>query len=205
MRLVFFGDSICFGQHVSPHLTWVHGVSQRLCSEKLNLHVSNSSISGNTTRMALERYQFDVLAHGLDAIYIQFGLNDCNYWETDKGHPRVSQQSFLANLKEIIDRARMCGCKKVYVATNHPTLKTENHAFFPESYQKSNQRYNELIREVANSEQAELIDHELFWEEQLASGEELNKLLLKDGIHLSERGHELYLKFCINRIKPSEF
>ena len=42
-----------------------------------------------------------------DVMTLQFGLNDCNCWETDRGLPRVSEEAFRANLIEMIERARL--------------------------------------------------------------------------------------------------
>ncbi len=197
MKLVFFGDSICFGQHVSPHLTWVHKVSEQLCASNDALKVANSSISGNTTRMALDRFHFDVLSHGLDAIYIQFGLNDCNFWETDKGIQRVPPNSFVSNLKEIIGRARANGCEQVFIGTNHPTTKVVKHAFFEGDYQQSSASYNALIRDIADSEDARLIDHERYWQRNIKDPSFIDELLLEDRIHLSEKGHQWYTTYTI--------
>src|SRR6516165_6738095 len=88
IRVFFFGDSICFGQGVSPHRIWVTRLSQRLAasiSQTHDLMVQNPSINGNTTRMALDRMAFDVQAHRPDVLIVQFGLNDCNVWESDQG------------------------------------------------------------------------------------------------------------------------
>src|SRR3989344_2181705 len=108
MNIFFFGDSICSGQGVSVHKTWVTRISQNLENlekkYKIPITVTNSSINGNTTRQALERIHYDVLSHGVDIILIQFGMNDCNYWSTDKGLPRISKQAFKSNLLEIIEK-----------------------------------------------------------------------------------------------------
>ena len=65
MKMVFFGDSIGFGQFVSPSKVWVTRISETLHQESDNLIVSNPSISGNTTRMVLSRMAYDVQAHGV--------------------------------------------------------------------------------------------------------------------------------------------
>ena len=123
-RIVFFGDSICFGQGISPHLIWVarlsREVERRYDSSPNALIVHNSSINGNTTRQALERMPFDVQSHGVDAMVLQFGLNDANFWVTDRGLPRVSESAFCANLEEIIERAVKFGARHIQLHTNHP-------------------------------------------------------------------------------------
>lgn len=196
MNVFFFGDSICFGQFVSPSKIWINSISQQLDSidEDEKIRVLNTSISGNTTRMALERMAFDVQNHGIDVILIQFGMNDCNYWDTDRGVPRVSPESFKANLIEIINRARVFGAKKIFLNTNHSTLLLDKFKYADLTYQQSNENYNKIIRKVAEETDVILIDVEKQWLDELSNGKELNTLLLEDKIHLSPEGHQLYSK-----------
>jgi len=190
---MFFGDSICYGHFVSPHCTWVTSISYKLhetFGEKL--WVNNCSVSGNTTRMALERMYFDVLAHHVDIILIQFGLNDCMLWETDRGLPRVSKKSFQANLEEIIQRSKLFGAQQIFLTTNHPVnkfIKIGNNSI---PHQKGNFEYNKIIRKVAKSStNVQLIDIEKIF---LSYPLKKEKLLQPDGVHLSKEGHSLY--FC---------
>ena len=204
MKVVFFGDSICFGQFISPHDNWITQISTNLSNLSRDIIVINSSISGNTTRMALERMPFDVQSHGIDIIYIQFGMNDCNYWKTDNGHPRVSKKSFEANLIEIMERAKIFGAKKILLGTNHPTPKTNFFDHISIAYQESNKDYNKIIRKVTkNKDLVELVDNEKEWLRQIDFGVNLEDLLLADQIHLSRLGHELYFKFVFPYIQKS--
>jgi acyl-CoA thioesterase-1 len=199
-RIVFFGDSICIGQGVSPNQTWV----TRLAAEAEEVYgtgydapaVYNCSVNGHTSRQALERIGYEVQSHGVDLMVLQFGLNDCNYWVTDRGLPRVSERGFVANLREIIDRALWFGAQRILLHTNHPVKKIfEKHAFFATSYADSSRRYNELIREVSRSAPPEirLVDIESEWDRLIKEGrEQLEHLLWRDGLHLSAKGHLLY-------------
>src|SRR6185437_14172947 len=100
VRVTFFGDSICVGQGVSIYRGWVTRLAEELdthCNVRAKLIVTNASVNGRTTRQALEDMPYNVQGHGVDLIVIQFGLNDCNYWLTDRGNPRVSLEAFKAN------------------------------------------------------------------------------------------------------------
>jgi lysophospholipase L1-like esterase len=199
-KVVFFGDSICFGQLISPHLGWVTRISAQLAAHAMaqgrSVRVTNTSINGNTTRMALERMPFDVQSHGVDLCVVQFGLNDCNHWQTDFGLPRVSQAGFRANLDEIIERLRRSGARCIVLNTNHPTIRADEElAGTGKTYQQWNEVYNDLIRSTAAKAGADVIlnDVAAAWAEQLAAGPlTLGELLLHDGLHLSEAGHDLY-------------
>ena len=176
VNIVFFGDSVCFGQFISLHQCWVTLVAQKL-AEKYDVIVTNSSVNGSTTRQALERMSYDLSKLNMDIFVIQYGLNDCNYWETDKGLPRVSPQSFSTNLHEIIGRATAFGAKKVPWTDKI-------------SYPRSNEQYNQIIRVVAqHSLHASLIDIEHHFAGQGST------YLLPDLMQLNTKGHQSYFKF----------
>lgn len=205
MKFYFFGDSICFGQFVSPNRIWVNQVASRLEANHNGLVVQNPSLNGRTTRQALEDMPYQVQSHSPDVVYIQFGMNDCNHWVSDKGVTRVSIKSFATNLSEIILRARLAGAQQVYVATNHPTphLKPyDNVSGVSISYQDSNQQFNEAIRSVARELGAILIDNEAHWvANHYSTPAALADLVLPDGIHLSEAGHAVYTEFVSSQLE----
>lgn len=199
LRVFFFGDSICFGQGVSPHLIWVNRLSQALeqCfSDRVALTVQNPSINGNTTRQALERMAYDVQSHAPQILLIQFGMNDCNGWETDNGNPRVSRAAFRANLVEMIERGRTFGAKHIVLGTNHPTTRTVTtlpHVDFV--YDAANRDYNQITREVAAAEGTLLADAEGEFDAIVKSGgASYAELLLADQLHLSVTGHDIYFR-----------
>ena len=89
--------------------------------------------------------QYDVFGLCPNIVNIQFGINDCNIWETDSGHPRVAVQSYINNIIEMIDR---CLFKKVnyIINSNHPL---NRHAKLPNSkfsYEQMNSKYNNELQ-----------------------------------------------------------
>jgi lysophospholipase L1-like esterase len=206
IRVVFFGDSICVGQGVSLYKGWVTQIAKAI-DEYAKEHnwemlITSASVNGRTTRQALEDMPYQVQSHGADIILIQFGLNDCNYWETDKGLPRVSLAAFKANLLEIIERAKRFGALRIILNTNHPTLRKPSAwpAGAP-SYQESVKSYNDAIRQIAVSDESIILqDFERHFETLLETGPELNQYLLADGLHLNERGHGEYYRVMLPTI-----
>jgi lysophospholipase L1-like esterase len=191
VNVIFFGDSIFFGQYVSPHVAWVTRLSAEVAQRfPGRFVVANPSVNGSTTRQALERMAFDVQAHEPVLLAVQFGLNDCNRWETDRGLPRVSLDAFGANLAEIVARGQAFGARSVLLHANHPTQKGGR-------YDADNRAYNERIREIADASGAELVDVERGFAE---AGLPLEELLLADGLHLAEAGHDLYLELVGPRV-----
>ena len=147
----------------------------------------NAGVNRNTTRQALERIGYDVQVHVPGVVVVQFGLNDCNRWESDGGLPRVSADAFEMNLIEIVDRCRAAGAKAVIVNTNHPTRKGS-------PYDGDNSSYNDRIRRVGKARPAVVVvDMERVFGTAVANGVPLESFLLADGVHISEDGHGLYV------------
>jgi lysophospholipase L1-like esterase len=199
-RFVVFGDSISFGQGVSLHKGWVPRISAHIealaAKTRLDLVVVNSSVNGSTTRQALERMPYEVQSHGVDILLVQFGMNDCNYWQTDHGLPRVSPAAFRANLQEIISRAFRFGARRILLNTNHPTGRDREKLPFGEiTYQDSNRSYNEIIRAVGRGSDPRILFTDIegvFEAETRGDRRRLETLLLPDLLHPSENGHDLY-------------
>jgi lysophospholipase L1-like esterase len=199
LKFVFFADSIAFGQRVSPHLIWAVRLSRELHEQVADgsAVVANHSVNGDTTRTALERIPSHLQNERPDVVYVQFGLNDCNFWITDEGHPRVSIAAFEANLHEIVRRARLFGARKVLIGTNHLTkpggpMEAKISKKAPCSYRDHIIQYNEAIRRVALTGEAKLVDVETAWTAGLGRYGESAELLQPDGIHLSAKGHDFY-------------
>lgn len=203
LKITFFGDSITYGQGVSPQNNWVTLLSKDFEDIfELNVVTSNAGINGNTTRQALERMPYDVQNNGVDILFIQFGLNDSNYWQTDKGLPRVSPEAFEANLLEIISRGRTFGAKLIFLHTNHPVFKKLS--YYDLDYPANNKLYNNIIRKIAyNDSDIILIDIEKEFETLIHNNKyTLEDLLLEDGVHLSLLGNEIYYHYLNSLIKP---
>lgn len=208
LKVTFFGDSICTGQHVAIHRGWVTQSSASLAEKFDNkgqsIIVKNSSVNGRTTRQALETISYEIQSDKPDIVVVQFGMNDCNYWQSDKGLARVSIEAFSANLSEIITRVVHFGAKKVFLNTNHPTLL--NQVRFPHThttYQESNFLYNEAIRSIAKNSYVELNDIESeFFKAIQENRHSLAELLLPgDNLHLSKKGHDLYYSLIYPKIE----
>jgi acyl-CoA thioesterase-1 len=202
IRVFFFGDSICVGQHVSIHKGWVTKISASLSElaqkYQRDITVVNASANGRITRQALEQMPYEIQSHHPDLLIVQFGMNDCNYWQTDRGLPRVSPKAFKADLEEIITRAFAFGAHKVFLNTNHPTgLDQQVMPFTSICYEQSNEQYNRIIREVASSQDARVTLNDIeeaFKTYTNNSREQRLTLLLPDLLHPNERGHDLYFK-----------
>ena len=193
LTVVHMGDSITFGQYLDPSVRWTSSIEDRLrdAFPDVDIRTFNRGISGETTRMGLERFPRDVQDVRPDVMTLQFGLNDCNCWQSDEGLPRVSEAAFRANLVEMIERARRFGARAIVLSTNHRTLRRD---VLPggDVYEDRNERYSEIVREVADETEVDLCDiraaFEPFHDDKLAA----MLLPAPDLLHLSEEGNAVY-------------
>jgi len=210
VTIVFMGDSITEGQFVHHSLRWTERVARQIravVSTKFDtdsLHFFNRGISGETTRQGLERFPRDVQVLGPHIMTLQFGLNDCNCWDTDRGLPRVSEAAYRANLLEMIDRARTFGAGHIILSTNHPTLRFRLLAS-NQTLEDRRAVYNAIVRDVAREAKVALCDID-----EAFSGfnkAELATMLLAepDVLHLSALGHEKYAAAIYEPISEAVF
>tara|TARA_R110002110_G_scaffold415562_1_gene651087 strand:+ start:58465 stop:59148 length:684 start_codon:yes stop_codon:yes gene_type:complete len=203
--IVFFGDSITEGQHINPDFRWTDLVLESLKEQYDRTPVDiigyNKGISGETSRQGLLRFNPDVQSLSPDILVIEFGLNDCNFWFTDKGFPRVSQSAFKANLEEMIERAKIFDIKHIILCNNHRTLRTKS---LPggKSLEESRKIYNTVISEIAHQHEVKLCDIDQ-WFDKIDAEDYSNYLLQKpDLLHLSELGHKHYAQKILSLLTP---
>jgi lysophospholipase L1-like esterase len=209
LTVVFMGDSITEGQYVHHSLRWTELVAARLRRDVVradprDLHFFfNRGISGETTRQALERFPRDVQHARPDIMTLQFGLNDCNCWDSDMGLPRVSELAYRANLVEMIQRARHFGAKHIICSTNHPTLRHKTLAC-GESLEARRERYNDVAREVAATTGVTLCDIDEAFKRRTSGGQLADLLLPEpDVLHLSPAGHRLYAEIILEYLQAA--
>ena len=205
IRVTFFGDSIFVGQGISIYQGWVTQIARYLdeYGEKIGRQflVTNASVNGRTTRQALEDMPYSIQSDGVDILVVQFGLNDCNYWVTDRGLPRVSLGAYKENLREIITRGMNFGAHRVLLNNNHPTSRTRE--FLPNTsitYEDSNRLYCQEIRALAAEfgEKVQFQDIYTYFNEQLIRlHTPIEKFLLIDELHLSIEGHTAYFNLML--------
>jgi lysophospholipase L1-like esterase len=200
------GDSITFGQYIEPSLRWTDiiksDLEKKFLSTDKHLNFLNCGVSGETTVMGLLRFARDVQENKPNIMTLQFGLNDCNCWLTDKGLPRVSASCFKANLMEMVTRAKHFGCQSIILVTNHVTLR-DGLMLNGERYEDANARYSKIIRDVAKETQVSLCDIRSIFEQ--FSKNELKEFLLAhpDLLHLSTKGHQVYARAILPFIEKA--
>ena len=200
----FFGDSICFGQYISTDQVWTTQVSRSISEEfpSKNVLTQVAAVNGETSREALSRLHHCVTSHSPSVVWIQFGLNDANFWQSDLGAPRVSVNGYVANIDEMVDRCKRFGIEHILVATNHLVSKQLVHSSDKDIYLENVKRYNTALRELISKRWengATLIDMEREMSSRFSTPD---RYLLSDGVHLNETGHTAYLESALKVIRP---
>lgn len=178
MKVVCIGDSITSGQYLPPEQAW----PQQLAA-LTGVPVFNAGVAGETTRQGLERFPAHVQAKAPSHLVIQFGLNDCNRWKTDRNLARVSRSAYAANLREMVTRAFAFDIATVLICGLTPTDKAEWH-------REDRLLYDATAQDVANRMVVEFLPSPpALW----------NHLI--DDVHLSAEGHRIYAEEvarCLN-------
>jgi lysophospholipase L1-like esterase len=183
MKILAIGDSITFGEGVHPHSRWTSIFDRALYDHE----VINKGVCGDTTRLGLERFPEDVQRQQPDALLIQFGLNDCNRWDSDCGVSRVSPRAFEANVSEMIERARTFDIPHIAVLGMTPTTKD---SCLPQWW-----RYAGKLKTACEHEGATFINPG-------TGNTNYKKFLLPDGVHLNERGNQAVAHSVLGWLAP---
>ena len=83
-----------------------------------NIHYLNSAISGNTTKMLLDRYDTDILAYNPDYVFIMIGVNDA--WRHFDGsrftQTLISPKQSGENMEKMINKTIEAGAIPVIIS-----------------------------------------------------------------------------------------
>ena len=169
--IVAIGDSITAGQHLHPSSAWPYRVA--------GYTIRAFGVPGDTTRLALERFPKEVQQSDPTIVIIQFGHNDANRWETDRGVNRVSPGAFKANLIEMVDRTRKFDAEPMLcsLTQTHRSMQLAEDVV----------HYDQIVRRVADDEGVRLIDVRAAFD-----WNDPHLTLMADGLHLTEHGHQVY-------------
>jgi lysophospholipase L1-like esterase len=178
-------------------------IAQKLREKYPNVVVMNPSTNGFTTRQAIDRMSYELSKIKIDIMIIQYGMNDCNYWETDKGIPRVSPEVFEASLVEMANRASLFGAKIVFFMVSQPSGRDVSELKYAggRTYQQCLDSYNNIIRRVSQKHFGfgiGLIDMDKYFKKVTGGNRaKLLPLLMPepDLIHLSPKGHDIYVEY----------
>jgi lysophospholipase L1-like esterase len=163
---------VCFGDSITRHFTPILESRLRARYPDHDLNIVNEGVVGETTEGAVRRLA-DICALPPTVCLIGFGMND---WR--KGVNRIA---FRRNLSTIIDRLEQKG-SRVLLLTMNPDAHPANH----DRVSGSLIRYNEDIRDLANTKKIRVCDVFSLWHRTFKHPRQG----LEDEIHPNRRGYQ---------------
>ena len=193
--------------------TYSEILEQTFQEKNIPIEVINAGVPGNTTALALQRFQKDVLDHNPSLVVIQFGINDSavDVWkDPPMEKPRVELPVYLMNLESMIDRIqnqngevilmspqRMSWSKKTRELYGKPPYVSDDE----EGFNVILDTYVAGLRELAARKNVRFIDINAAYSKHPSdSGEPYSELLHQDGMHPNDQGHQLVFDHLIEAL-----
>ncbi|MDN4073730.1 GDSL-type esterase/lipase family protein [Fictibacillus terranigra] len=177
---------VCFGDSITSKEKSDDG-SLRLTSRvRLSLqkwNVINAGVPAETTRVALTRFQEDVLRHNPDLVTILFGANDAS------SHRLIEVEEYKNNLEYMIEKL---GPSKVILVSPSPVNERFQHARSNEGLK----HYAKAVRELAKKYNTHFVD---LWAEMI--GKDYCQMLNEDGLHFNKKGYKLLADLVIQKME----
>lgn len=182
VSICVFGDSIGEGYYDSEKGGWVSQLSRFLKIPNNNLHLYNCSISGESTREVLIRFDTEIKAREPKKIIFALGTNDSWHFDGDKNKPNVSLNEFKENLKALISRSKKINAKIIFIGAP----KVDESKVMPIPWRKEIFYDNENIREYNKTLEQICKKYNLKFIEtyNLLDNEDFS-----DGLHPNTKGH----------------
>ena len=193
--------------------TYAELLQQTFQEKNIPIEVINAGVPGNTTALALQRFQKDVLDHNPSLVVIQIGINDSavDVWKDPPlEKPRVELPVYLMNLESMIDRIqdqngevilmspqRMSWSKKTRELYGKPPYVSDDE----EGFNVILDTYVAGLRELAMRKNLPFIDINAAYSKYPSdSGKPYSELLHQDGMHHNDKGHKLVFDLLIEEL-----
>ncbi len=209
--IVAFGDSTTAPR--TNVITYSDVIREEFKKKNLAIKVINSGVPGNTTAIAKERFEKDVLGHKPSVVIIQFGTNDAavDVWKTPpEDKSRVAIDVYEQNLRGFIAAVKARGAKVILV-TPAPTRwsdklkgmygKPPYNPDDPDGFNVILKDYVQRMREVAGKEKVILVDlNKEYYKYHRTNGQTMDDLFL-DGLHPNTKGQQMEARLLLEKIK----
>ncbi len=199
VRIVAFGDSTTASR---ASLTAYPTLLERDLNARgsVTCQVINAGVPGNTTTMGRKRFETDVLAVRPTLVIVQFGINDSAFdvWKNPPATtPRVPVEEYRKNLRHFVEASRETGAAVILMTPNPlrwtPAMKKmygkpPYDPSRPDGFNLTLVAYVDAMRALAKEMNVPLLDVARVY---AALPPESVDALLPDGMHPSQRGHDL--------------
>lgn len=191
MKIHLTGDSL-MARHEDADIPMVN---IKLYDLDPSLKVTNSAISGNSTRDLLARYDDIIMDHQSEYLFVLVGTNDL---ATDRD---VSPLEFEKNLNGLIDIFEIrFATHRIHFLLPPPVdeakqIKRTNHRLT---------QYGQLIRKVCLEKDCPVLDLNQAFRDAASADMPLEKILIgikDDGLHFGQIGYEILAKTIYSALK----
>jgi len=204
LQIVIFGDSLAWSPGVAMgerYADFIEEKLQKICGDEWYCDVAACGDGGNTAEEGLVRLERDCISYNPNIVVVNFGANDAVR--------APSKQNFELCYRKIISTLKLNATRHLILETT-PTLDQKWHS------QKNNptalfygglERYLEFfshsfIRSIAKSENLILFDRFSIYHQEISIHPELReKLIQKDGVHLTGAGNEFFAERLASIVK----
>ena len=195
----FFGDSIVKYKNNSKTNSWASQLIKLINSNsKEKFAFGTYSYVGLNSRKALELLpQILIKNKNSQMIVIQIGINDSWHYKSLNGLANVSSEAFASNLKEIYLKCLKYKIKNVIFLTYHKLLKNRLE-INQKNLNQNLKTYINIIKKFCKNNNLFCID---IWNETKNIKSKDICLKLPDGVHLNDRGADIYSKIIYKKIK----
>jgi len=211
LTIVAFGDSTTAPRKNVVVYTKV--LEDEFKQKDPDIRVINSGVPGNTTEIARERFEKDVLAHKPDVVIVQFGTNDAavDVWKNPpETLSRVSKADYEKNMRGFITSIKKSGAKVILV-TPAPTRWTDKlkemygkPPYDPKDVDGFNvilKDYVDIARRVAKDEGIRTVDlFAAYYKYDQQPGQKMDDLFL-DGLHPNTAGQKIEAELLLKQLR----
>lgn len=212
--IVTFGDSVTASRGRTAVFSKL--LANDLSYDGKEVKVINAGIGGHTTKMALGRFEEDVLAAKPEVVVVMFGINDAavDVWKkppADK--PRVSLADYRKNLSEMIRVLKEQGVRVVLMTPNPIYWSATTRKLYgkppyqPDDVDGFNvilRDYVAAVREIAKAEDVGLVDVFAAFEAYDAEPKHKPGSLNPDGMHPGDMGHRIIADRLIEHLAKAD-
>jgi acyl-CoA thioesterase-1 len=176
--IVVFGDSLSAAYGLRQEEGWVSLLQQHLIQQKIDYHLINASISGETTSGGLNRFPDMLKNHKPNIVMIELGAND--------GLRGLSAEETYKNLNAMIQLAKKTNAKVLLLGMKIP----------PNYGLKYSRTFSENYQNLANKNKIALVP---FFLDGVAGKPEL---VQADGLHPNAEAQTKLLENVLPRLMP---
>lgn len=166
-----------------------------------DLTIENRGIGGNTTAMALARFERDVLSLNPGLVIVQFGINDAavDVWKDPPATAsRVPLDDYRKNLRTIITTLKERGADVILMTPNAVRWAPRTLELYgkppydpddPRGFTHILAGYAEAVRELARELDVPMVDIYALYDDPTLTEADFRRLL-PDGMHPSLQAHQ---------------